>query len=446
MSGGLALMADASQAWDSPSWGNESLFAVVEQWSQGASKVPLRNVASYLGTGGGVASPLTTVTAGRLGSQGCSVLLVGNDSTLNGGTVGSRALGQADAQTFMRQAAALGCTGGNVYLVADIEDNAQVRANLSTLGQWYLGWVTTNRASNYGGAGIVYTSPSIAAAILEQALAQAQNAQETADVQRGMFWIAAWQNINANGTVNTSYPYLTADNLPAFDPASLLPSAPGQVVAWQYAAGVYGGIADLSVLDLDKLPPGQLWSPKADGAPLNPATAPQSGAGGSGGSGGTPQPAPTGGSGGAGGSPAPSPAPSPTPTRALIAKIQGTIDPATYQFTFSAKLTGPNGPSQMSDFLLDTGAFEMLLTPATASALSLPQGGSLQIQGVTGSAQAYNTEVGLALGGQTFDINAIVDPSMTYQLFGLRFLITRGYLLELDTKAATLTIYGPLPS
>lgn len=431
------LMVDASQAWDSPSWGNESLFMVVQQWSQGPSKVPLRHVASYLGTGGGAATALSAVTAGRLGSQGCSVLLVYNDSPLNGGTAGSRTLGQQDAQRAMAQAAVLGCTGGNVYLVADIEDNAQVRANLATLGQWHLGWVTTNRASNYGGAGIVYTSPSLAAAILEQALAQAQSVQETADVQRGLFWIAAWQNINANGTVNASYPYLTADNLPAFDPASLLPSAPGQVVAWQYAASVYGGIADLSVLDLDKLPPGQLWSPKADGAPLDPPTTPQpTGGGGSGGSG-------AGSGGGTGTTPTPATG---AGTRPLIAKIRGTIDPTTYQFTFGVPLVAPNGTKQMSQFLLDTGAFEMLLIPATASALGLSNGGNIEIQGVTGAAQAYNSEVGVALGDQTFDINCIVDPTETTQLFGLRMFIDRGWMLELDTKAAMLTIYGPLPS
>ena len=103
---------------------------------------------------------------------------------------------------------------------------------------------------------------------------------------------------------------------------------------------------------------------------------------------------------------------------------------------------GYQGSTMSSPFILDTGAFELTLSDATASALGLPNLGTLTIQGVTGSASAYQSEVDVQIGGQTYaHVACIVDPSLgNTQLFGLRFFIDKQLQLALNPAAQTLTI------
>lgn len=93
------------------------------------------------------------------------------------------------------------------------------------------------------------------------------------------------------------------------------------------------------------------------------------------------------------------------------------------------------------EMVLDTGAFEMLLTAAVADALGLPNEGSLDVSGVTGSSTAYQSHVAVTLGESTYVIHCVVDPEFTgTPLFGLRFFIDRSLSLTLNTATQTLTI------
>ncbi len=119
--------------------------------------------------------------------------------------------------------------------------------------------------------------------------------------------------------------------------------------------------------------------------------------------------------------------------------IQGTIAQDAFQFNLTL---GYQGSTMSSPFILDTGAFELTLSEYTATALGLPNLGTLTIQGVTGSATAYQSEVDLQIGGQTYShVACIVDPSLgNTQLFGLRFFIDEQLQLALNPAAQTLTI------
>ncbi|MHB1681453.1 MAG: retroviral-like aspartic protease family protein [Bacilli bacterium] len=119
--------------------------------------------------------------------------------------------------------------------------------------------------------------------------------------------------------------------------------------------------------------------------------------------------------------------------------IQGTIAQDAFQFNLTL---GYQGSTMASSFILDTGAFELTLSEYTAAALNLPNLGTLTIQGVTGAATAYQSEVDLQIGGQTYDhVACIVDPSLANtQLFGLRFFIDKQLQLTLNPAAQTLTI------
>lgn len=103
---------------------------------------------------------------------------------------------------------------------------------------------------------------------------------------------------------------------------------------------------------------------------------------------------------------------------------------------------GYQGSTMSSPFILDTGAFELTLSESTATALGLPNLGTLTVQGVTGSATAYQSEVDVQIGGQPFaHVPCIVDPSLgNTQLFGLRFFIDQQLQLTLNPTAQTLTI------
>ena len=108
-------------------------------------------------------------------------------------------------------------------------------------------------------------------------------------------------------------------------------------------------------------------------------------------------------------------------------------------FYFRVNLNGQ--PIRMH---LDTGAFEMLLTKEIADALNLPNDGPLQIAGVTGSSEAYQSHVTVVLDNLDVpDVHCVVDPSYTgTPLFGFRFFIDHQYTVAVNPVAQTVTLYS----
>lgn len=110
-------------------------------------------------------------------------------------------------------------------------------------------------------------------------------------------------------------------------------------------------------------------------------------------------------------------------------------------FQFVYPLTGPAGSGDVA-FVLDTGAFELLLTQSDADALGLPNLGPLQVAGVGGSSSAYQSQVSLSIGGSAFsNVPCVVDPTFNQNLFGARLLIDQGLAILVDPVASTLTFF-----
>jgi hypothetical protein len=129
--------------------------------------------------------------------------------------------------------------------------------------------------------------------------------------------------------------------------------------------------------------------------------------------------------------------------RGTLASLPG--DVIADAFVFSTPLAGPDNRPQSTPFILDTGAFEMLLTSGVAAALHLPNLGPIEIGGVGGAAAAYRSRVTVALGTHTFpDTPCVVDPSFPGpSLFGLRFFIDNRLALALYPAIARLVILAP---
>lgn len=110
-------------------------------------------------------------------------------------------------------------------------------------------------------------------------------------------------------------------------------------------------------------------------------------------------------------------------------------------FQFSYPLTGPDGTADVP-FVLDTGAFEMLLTQGVADSLGLPNLGPVQVSGIGGSSTAYQSQVTLSIGTEMVtDVHCVVDPTFTQNLFGARLLIDHGVAILVDPVTETLTFY-----
>lgn len=94
------------------------------------------------------------------------------------------------------------------------------------------------------------------------------------------------------------------------------------------------------------------------------------------------------------------------------------------------------------EFQLDTGAYEPLINPADAQAMHLPNLGPIEIQGVTGTSQAYMSEMSVTIGGVTFrNIPCIVDPDFQdTSLFGYSFFSDNNYDLLVSLKYHTMTV------
>ncbi len=106
-------------------------------------------------------------------------------------------------------------------------------------------------------------------------------------------------------------------------------------------------------------------------------------------------------------------------------------------FHFFAELGGPGGKMN-APFILDTGAFEMLLMKSIADQLQLPNLGPIEVGGVTGSVEAYRSRVGVAAAGPDgvlvayHDIPCVIDPTATGNLFGFRFFIVTNQAVAIN--------------
>lgn len=122
--------------------------------------------------------------------------------------------------------------------------------------------------------------------------------------------------------------------------------------------------------------------------------------------------------------------PSKPGTTTQIAQISGQI--VADAFFFSVSMTGEKGQMTVP-LILDTGAFEMLLSQDIATSLGLPNLGDIPVGGIGGSVQAYKSEVDVTLGNAQFlKVPCVVDPSFTGAgLFGLRFFIDNRLALTL---------------
>jgi len=126
----------------------------------------------------------------------------------------------------------------------------------------------------------------------------------------------------------------------------------------------------------------------------------------------------------------------------LLATISGQV--VNDAFYFGLPVKNSSGIFENVLFLLDTGAFEMLLTSGTAQELGLPNQGPIEISGVGGAQSAYNTQVTFKLGDNEFTTPAVVDESTSFgiNLFGLRFSVDNQLTLQLDLQARTLSFYA----
>ncbi|MDQ0191174.1 retroviral-like aspartic protease family protein [Alicyclobacillus cycloheptanicus] len=126
-------------------------------------------------------------------------------------------------------------------------------------------------------------------------------------------------------------------------------------------------------------------------------------------------------------------------TYANLAVIHGQVQNDAFYFTLTV-----NG-TQVPGMVMDTGAFELTFNGEVARQLGLPNLGSIQIGGVGGTANAYQSECTLYLGGKTFhNVPCIVDPDFSDAgLFGLRFFVDNHLAMTLDPVHQELVILTP---
>lgn len=123
----------------------------------------------------------------------------------------------------------------------------------------------------------------------------------------------------------------------------------------------------------------------------------------------------------------------------VVTTIQGSVVNDAFYFTL-----GVNG-NDVPNMIMDTGAFELTFNGQLADALGLPNLGAIQIGGVGGTVQAYQSVCDLQIGDQLYQsVPCIVDPNFSDSgLFGLRFFIDNQLALQLDPNNQTLTILSP---
>ncbi|MFD1678135.1 retropepsin-like aspartic protease [Alicyclobacillus fodiniaquatilis] len=119
-----------------------------------------------------------------------------------------------------------------------------------------------------------------------------------------------------------------------------------------------------------------------------------------------------------------------------LATYYGKIENDALNFTLNV-----NG-AWVENMILDTGAFELTFNGTTAQNLGLPNLGAIQIGGVGGEVEAYQSVCTLNVGAHVFEnVPCIVDPDFSSTgLFGLRFFVDNQLLLVVDPTTQTFTI------
>lgn len=121
--------------------------------------------------------------------------------------------------------------------------------------------------------------------------------------------------------------------------------------------------------------------------------------------------------------------------------LRGVQTPGAYQVKIPVTLTGPKG-SWSGDVTLDTGDFELMISPAVAAQLGLPQDQSFTVEGVTGSEAAYFSACGVTLGEESWQgVNCFVAQSQADMLVGLRMFINRQIGFRFDPTTMTVELY-----
>lgn len=107
------------------------------------------------------------------------------------------------------------------------------------------------------------------------------------------------------------------------------------------------------------------------------------------------------------------------------------------KFFFPCRING----HRISHVVLDTGAFDFVLSERIAKRLHLIRDKAVAVRGVSGTARAWTSHCNLTVGKQKFNqIPCVVMQDLPYEaLFGLRFFIDHGYQLLLDPKVGTLS-------
>lgn len=119
-----------------------------------------------------------------------------------------------------------------------------------------------------------------------------------------------------------------------------------------------------------------------------------------------------------------------------IAIVQGQL--RRDKFFFPCRVNG----RRIADVVLDTGAFDFVISDRIAKELELPRGKTVIVRGVNGRTRAWTSSCNLKVGGRTFqNVACVIMKDLPYNaLFGLRFFVQNGYKLLLDPKSATLSL------
>lgn len=97
---------------------------------------------------------------------------------------------------------------------------------------------------------------------------------------------------------------------------------------------------------------------------------------------------------------------------------------------------------RVANVVLDTGAFDFVLSDQIAKRLHLTRERAVVVRGVSGSARAWTSHCDLTVGKRKFaSVPCVIMKDLPFEaLFGLRFFVDHGYQLLLDPTTATLTL------
>lgn len=96
----------------------------------------------------------------------------------------------------------------------------------------------------------------------------------------------------------------------------------------------------------------------------------------------------------------------------------------------------------ITNMVLDTGAFDFVISDRIARQLNLSRDKPVTVRGVSGIARAWTSHCDLTVGGRNLhNVPCVIMKGLPYEaLFGLRFFIDHDYKLLLDPQTATLSI------